>query len=198
MKTDKHTRSSDMEKNHRASDGQNTDYLTVASADTERLRRARARVRLRKQQKRRRLVLAGLLLCLVLILVFFLVRCVGRTDEEVTQISTEANQTTSLRSLPEGWKWQQMTETDLSQGTLILVNRDHAYDPELPQTVSVFDKKTRSYFVKDKLLSLRESAVDALKISGWMPSPRRAEKPTSISSPAGAAMIRRSVCTKTP
>lgn len=59
-----------------------------------------------------------------------------------------------------------MAEKDLSQGTLVLVNRDHAYDPELPQTVSVFDKKTQSYFVKDKILSLREDTADAL--NQWM------------------------------
>ena len=71
-----------------------------------------------------------------------------------------------LTELPDGWEWRRMTETDLSQGTLILVNREHAYDPALPRTARVFDKKTRSYFVKDKLLSLREDAVDAL--NQWM------------------------------
>ena len=142
MKTDKHTRSSETPKKQRVRDSRNTDYITVASADAERLRRARARERQRKQRKRRKISLSGIVLCLVLTMVFLIVHCVIKTGEEGTPTRTDANPAASLPELPEGWKWQQMTEADLSQGTLILVNRDHAYDPGLPQTVSVYDKKT--------------------------------------------------------
>ena len=166
MKTDKDTLSSNITKNHRANDSRNVDYLTVASADAERLRRARARERQRKQRKRRRIILSGIMVCLVLTLVLLIVHCVKKSGEEENPARTDTNHGASLRSLPEGWEWQQMTEADLSQGTLILVNRDHAYDPDLPRTVSVYDKKTQSYFVKDKILSLREDAADAL--NQWM------------------------------
>ena len=166
MKTEKYTHSSEQTKKYRANNGLNTDYITVASADAERLRRARARERQRRQRKRRRIILSGIVVCLVLTLVFLIILCVRKTGEEEAPTRTDTNHAASLPELPEGWEWQQMTEADLSQGTLTLVNRDHAYDPELPQTVSVYDKKTRSYFVKDKILSLREEAVDAL--NQWM------------------------------
>ena len=125
-------------------------------------------MRRKKQRKRRRIVLSGIALCLVLLAALLLSHFGRRNADEGTHPGTDTTQNSSMSELPAGWSWQQMAEKDLSQGTLVLVNRDHAYDPELPQTVSVFDKKTQSYFVKDKILSLREDTADAL--NQWMDS----------------------------
>ncbi len=146
------------------------DHITVqrivTSADAERLRRAKIQMRRKKPRKRRRIVLSGIALCLVLLGTLLLVHFRRRNADEGTHPGTDTTQNSSMSELPAGWSWKQITEKDLSQGTLVLVNRDHAYDHELPQTVSVFDKKTQSYFVKDKILSLREDAADAL--NQWM------------------------------
>ena len=166
MKTEKYTHSSELAKKHRASNGWNTDYLTIASADAGRLRRAKIQMRRKKQRKRKRIVLSGIALCLVLLAALLLSHFGRRNADEGTHPGTDTTQNSSMSELPAGWSWQKMAEKDLSQGTLVLVNRDHAYDPELPQTVSVFDKKTQSYFVKDKILSLREDTADAL--NQWM------------------------------
>ena len=68
--------------------------------------------------------------------------------------------------LPAGWEQRHMPEGCLAQGTLVLVNRDYAYDPSLPETVSVYEHKTRSYLVRDTILSVREDTIIAL--NRWM------------------------------
>lgn len=166
MKSDRHSIYFETKQDHRDRNRQYANPYIVTSADAERLHRAKIQTRRKRQQKRRRIVPAGIALCLVLLAALLLSHFGRRNGDEGTPPGTDANQNASLPELPEGWKWQQMAEKDLSQGTLVLVNRDHAYDPELPQTVSVFDKKTQSYFVKDKILSLREDAADAL--NQWM------------------------------
>lgn len=70
------------------------------------------------------------------------------------------------QGLPAGWEWLQISDAEMSQGTLILVNRDHAFDPNLPQTVSVYEHKSGCYLVKDIYLSVREDVVAAL--NEWM------------------------------
>ena len=166
MRSDRHSIHFETKQDHRDRNWQYADPYIVTSADAERLRRAKIQMRRKKQRKRRRIVLSGIALCLVLLAALLLYHFGRRNADEGTHSGTDTTQNSSMSELPAGWSWQQMTEKDLSRGTLVLVNRDHAYDPELPQTVSVFDKKTQSYFVKDKILSLREDAADAL--NQWM------------------------------
>ena len=72
----------------------------------------------------------------------------------------------SPSSLPEGYERRTMSEQDFSAGTLVLVNREHSFDPTLAQTVSVYENKTDRYLVKDVELSIRPEAMDAL--NRWM------------------------------
>ena len=129
------------------------------------------RTRRQRKRKRRRFLLAGMTFGLLFLIAILLSRCVKkpapsrhtRTGAPSAPVSAGAD---ALPELPEGWQWRETSESDLTQGTLLLVNRDYAYDPDLSETVNVYENKTESYFVRDTVLSLREDALEAL--NRWM------------------------------
>lgn len=65
-------------------------------------------------------------------------------------------------ALPEGWKWTNLPESALHQGELILVNNEIPFQGENPETISIYEKKTDRYQVKDTLVTLQEIAIDWL------------------------------------
>ena len=112
-----------------------------------------------------RLTLLFLLLAGVL---FSLLSC-GREEPETPapdQPGTEPPSESTGEALPEGWIRREMPREALMQGDLVLVNADHDFDPELPETVSVYENKNNCYLVKDVYLSLCPEALDAL--NRWM------------------------------
>lgn len=72
------------------------------------------------------MALGGIALCFVLLFTLTISQC--RKSDGIEQKDS---------SLPEGWEWKKAKAEDLTQGSLVLVNRDYGYDPNLPQTVSV-------------------------------------------------------------
>ncbi|MBO4419953.1 MAG: M15 family metallopeptidase [Oscillospiraceae bacterium] len=140
------------------------------------------RKRRQKELRRRRAVLGALVLCLALIPVLLFSCCdfqkaeaqapagAGQPSAQPRQKTASPEpvkaETVASKDLPEGWKILSVSEEDLAEGSLVLVNRDYGYDPGLPQTVSVYDCKNHSYLVKDTYLSIREEAVEAL--NDWM------------------------------
>lgn len=122
----------------------------------------------RKAIRRQNILLGSLLLLTACIIVFFFSQC-GTSSEKSKTIATEGAQQTDPvpdTPLPTSWEWRTMPETALSEGTLVLVNADYAFDPALPQTVRVYEHKSESYLVKDVYLSVTPEAMDAL--NRWM------------------------------
>ncbi len=72
----------------------------------------------------------------------------------------------SSQTLPKGWKQIAVPESMLTEGTLALVNKDAAFDPAIPKTVSVYEHKNSSYLVKNIYLSVTPQTMDAL--NAWM------------------------------
>lgn len=108
----------------------------------------RAPVRRRRKKRRilwdRVFLLAAITLAVLMGLIF-LVKKVASSPEQPPQQT--APTPTELR-LPDGWKALDMTSEDLSQGTLVLVNADHAFDPDAaPDTACLFDVMSENYFV---------------------------------------------------
>ena len=87
-------------------------------------------------------------------------------DHSEFDTTTNIHRVESVPDLPMGWTQLYMSEEDLAQGTLILVNRDYFYDSSIPQTVSVYEHKTDHYFVRDTLLGIQEQAMESL--NEWM------------------------------
>ena len=110
------------------------------------------------------MALGGIALCFVLLFTLTISQCRKSDGIEQQDSSLEIEQQDS--SLPEGWEWKKAKAEDLTQGSLVLVNRDYGYDPNLPQTVSVYDYKSGSYLVKDVALSVREDTMKAL--NSWL------------------------------
>ena len=141
--------------------------------DQRQVRRQRRQMQVRRQ----RLTLVCLLLCAVLSVVFF-TNCSQAEREHSGETGRSASlppdsawsepseSAESLPDLPIGYDLREMTERELSEGTLVLVNRDHSFDPSIPRTVTVYAHKSHSYFVKNKYLSVTEEAADAL--NRWM------------------------------
>lgn len=136
-------------------------------------RRAARRRAIRLQ----RILFCSLLVLVVSMIVFLFTQCSKPFDESrqpldpvqrETIATDEALQADAIPDtpLPESWKWRTMPEAALSEGTLVLVNADHAFDPALPQTVSIYENKTQSYLVKDIYLSVTAEAMAAL--NRWM------------------------------
>lgn len=113
----------------------------------------------RRKLRKRHLILGGIVLCVILLLISHCGK--QETPEPAVQIAEHKES-----ELPAGWARQQASEEDVAQGTLVLVNQAHDFDPVLPQTVSIYAHKTESYFVKDTDVSVREDAMAAL--NGWM------------------------------
>ena len=131
--------------------------------ETQKNRTAR-RVRVRQRRKRIRFLILGVFLALSAVLLF-----TRRWDSgtEPRPVDPETTQESAFASSPtDGWEQRTVTERDLGRGTLLLVNRDHGYDADLPKTVSVWEHKTTNYFVKDIKLSVQPEAMDAL--NRWM------------------------------
>ena len=127
----------------------------------------------RRAVRRQRMLLFGILI-VILLTVILILSCCGRgaqapqTTPQQTVPGSSAEGTTARQAepLPEGWEYRASEDLTLQDGTLVLVNADHGFDPALPETVSVYDNMTGSYLVKDIYLSLTEEAMAAL--NDWM------------------------------
>ena len=82
-----------------------------------------------------------------------------------------------------GWVWLDMTDSDLSKGSLVLVNAEHSFDPAPVSAVSVYEHKTMSYQVKDIYLSVTPETVEAL--NRWMDAFREATGHVNVNIVAG-------------
>ena len=141
--------------------------------DRERARRAARR---RRFYLRRALFFGTVLTLLLASAVLLFSRCGSAPEPDrprdpetapppASPTGTEAGPAPA-ETLPEGWKWIEMPEGALSEGTLALVNAAHSYDPSLPRTVSVYENKTGAYLVKDIYLSVTPETIRAL--NAWM------------------------------
>lgn len=129
----------------------------------------------RKRQNRRSMAIGGIGVCLV-VLFALLISCrrepetetSEQTNAETAEPFTESQtcEASSDETIQEDWEIRQTTDADLAQGTLILVNRDYAYDARASMTVSVYENKSSCYLVKDIYLGIRSDAMAAL--NEWM------------------------------
>lgn len=114
-----------------------------------------------------------LLICTVLVLA----RCAGKLSGQRAegQLGSAVGGTaggetdpppSGTYELPEGWKAVDYGPQGLSQGSLVLVNADHGFDPSGVNAVSVWEHKTLSYYVKDVYLSLEPRVIEHL--NDWM------------------------------
>ncbi len=142
----------------------------------------RKRRKMRKQLLRlQRMVLGGLILCAFLLPpILLLSRCGKREAKKPELLPAESD---ILPDLPGLWQRQQAAAEDLARGTLLLVNPKEDYDPELPQTVSIYDHKTESYVVRDRDVCVREDVMDAL--NAWMDAFAAQSGKTTINIVAG-------------
>lgn len=140
----------------------------------------------RRRKKRRafylkRAFVLGAMIFLLSVMAVFLFSCFGRepepsnnqkgqdtgtTDPGVQESEAGTRAPFSDPALPEGWQRITMPESSLSEGTLVLVNQENAFDASIPKTVSVYENKNRSYMVKDIYLSVTPETVKAL--NNWM------------------------------
>ena len=123
-------------------------------------RREQRRARERHRARRQRLLLAAALLALVLLTVVLLSRC-GKKDSPEPPADNPA-ETDVTPELPAGWERRAAAPSELREAALMLVNREHGYDASLQPTVSVLEKKTDSYLVRDRTVALRRDAMEAL------------------------------------
>ena len=139
--------------------------------------RVRTRAKNQTNARRQRITLLWvLILVLAGICLYLLLWGGGKSPTPVSPVmptvpadaaaSTEAGQTAVPETLPEGWEWRQMSQSELSEGTLVLVNRDYGFDPAKPRLITVYENKTDSYLVKDVYLSVRSDTMEAL--NRWM------------------------------
>ncbi len=105
-----------------------------------------------------------LLLSVVSVLLF------SGADEDPESAGTPGGRDTgapaSVPAEPKLWQQRTMPGSALAEGTLVLVNEEHAFDASAPKTVSVYDYKNRSYLVKDIYLSVTPETIRAL--NDWM------------------------------
>lgn len=114
------------------------------------------------RQRRRRTALCGIALSLALLLTLSFARCGAQRSTQIAAPPAAEGESAAQTILPEGWALRPTAAGELAQGTLALVNREHGFDPELPETVSVYENKTDGYLVKDIYLSVRPDVMDAL------------------------------------
>lgn len=132
--------------------------------------RVRTRSRHRKKARQQRLTLLWTLILLLAVAagVLLLIRggeILRGENLGVTESAPEENLSQD-ESLPAGWIWREMPEQALSEGNLVLVNRNWGFDPTTVETVSVYENKTQNYLVKDIYLSVAPEAMEAL--NRWM------------------------------
>lgn len=132
----------------------------------------------RKRIRRQSVRYAGVLLCLLLLVILLLSRC-----KETDAASSNLTDSITDDPLPAGWVRAELSEQDLSNGTLVLVNQSYRFDPALPKTVPVYDSKTGSYLVKDTELSITPEAMDAL--NRWLDAFAAASGKTDVNIVAG-------------
>lgn len=131
------------------------------------------RRRRQRQRRRRRWALGafGAALSLTLMAAGWMLwgpeqRCPAGESAASSRSAAAFAATETPETLPEGYLLRQMTEREFSEGSLVLVNRAHSFDPELPDTVSIYEHKSHSYFVKDVYLSVTPETLQAL--NAWM------------------------------
>ena len=84
--------------------------------------------------------------------------------QETESVETEqpATETTLPAPLPEGYR-EEYVLPPLSDGTLVLVNRDFGFDPDGVETVSINDLRSIHYGVRSTELGLRPEVTEALE-----------------------------------
>lgn len=87
--------------------------------------------------------------------------------QETESVETEqpATETTLPAPLPEGYR-EEYVLPPLSDGTLVLVNRDFGFDPDGVETVSINDLRSIHYGVRSTELGLRPEVTEAL--NAWL------------------------------
>lgn len=122
---------------------------------------------------RRRLILYGVVAAVVL-LVLILILSGGEEDSkdkpndnmQTVLASGDVNESQSP-TLSDDWQVRTMTQADMAQGHLILVNMDHAYDPEQAEDlVSVYEEKSDVYYISTVDLLVARDIMQAL--NNWM------------------------------
>ena len=124
-------------------------------------RRRRAR---RRAARLRRIGFFAVLLIPAVLAAALLCQACGQDGDAAHEETV--GETVGASALPGGWACRTMTEAGQAEGTLVLVNRDHAFDPAAVHTESVYADKSDSYYVYDTLLSLRPEVIPAL--NAWM------------------------------
>ena len=137
--------------------------------------------RIHRRRRKKQILLGGIVLCLLLLAVLLLTQCRKGSAESTAGSAgsvenpasiPERTAAESVSSVPsvdpttDDWMLLPQPEAALSSGSLVLVNQSHAYDPALPQILSVYENKTDSYLVKDIYLSVTPDAMEAL--NAWM------------------------------
>ena len=137
--------------------------------------------RIHRTRRKKQILLGGIVLCLLLLAVLLLTQCRKSSAESTAGSAgsvenpasiperTAAESASSVPSVDpttDDWMLLPQPEAALSSGSLVLVNQSHAYDPALPQILSVYENKTDSYLVKDIYLSVTPDAMEAL--NAWM------------------------------
>ena len=150
--------------------------------------RVRTRTRNQKKARQQRITLLWVLILALTLVALYLVMTLDRDAAPAPAGSQAPVQTDGVsglpaESLPRGWQWLEMPEGALAEGTLVLVNRDHGFDPTAPRVISVYQNKTGSYLVKDIYLSVTAETMDAL--NRWMDDFARETGHTDVNIVAG-------------
>lgn len=137
--------------------------------------------RIHRTRRKKQILLGGIVMSLLLLAVLLLTQCRKNSAKSVSGSAgsvenpasiPERTAAESVSSVPsvdpttDDWMLLPQPEAALSAGSLVLVNQSHAYDPALPQILSVYENKTGSYLVKDIYLSVTPDAMEAL--NAWM------------------------------
>lgn len=122
----------------------------------------------------------GLVLILLICTCGALCACGERAPEEEPEVMLPMSE---LLPELESAKTLHLSEKDLSEGTLVVVNGELAIDPDRVETVSLYDCKSRSYSVGSRNLTLRKGAAEAL--NDWMDAARAHDGLESVNVVAG-------------
>ena len=128
----------------------------------------------------------GLVLILLICTCGALCACGERAPEEESEVMLPMSEPLpELETLPEleSAKTLHLSEKDLSEGTLVVVNGELAIDPDRVETVSLYDCKSRSYSVGRRNLTLRKDAAEAL--NDWMDAAKAHDGLESVNVVAG-------------
>lgn len=124
-------------------------------------------------------VLVLLLSLIIIINIFFLSKIIrnsippaiyiSKTDDMQDEQEKNSDKTDEDLSIMKGYKYENISQTDIFFGSLILVNSKSAYSFELlpekidkEELISVYDYKTSSYKIKDREVLLNLSVMENL------------------------------------